>query len=113
MISSKTDALSAYAETMRRYNATSAAATGDGSSTQGMPATSGGADFGSVLGQAIESAVQQGHTAETQATQGLSGTGDMTAIVTSVANAQMTLQMTTVLRDRFVQAYQNVMSMSI
>jgi flagellar hook-basal body complex protein FliE len=71
------------------------------------------ADFGTVLGNAVKDAVATGHSAETLATQGLNGGGDMTRIVTAVSNAELALQTATVLRDKFVQAYQSVMSMTI
>lgn len=70
-------------------------------------------DFSSVLSKAVGNAVSTGHAAEAQAAQGLSGGGDMTQIVTAISNAQLALQTTTVIRDRMVQAYQDVMKMSI
>ncbi|AOX15880.1 flagellar hook-basal body complex protein FliE [Kozakia baliensis] len=82
---------------------------------EGDTASSGNSvsDFGSVLHQAVNGVVESGHEAERQAAQGIKGGGDMTQIVTAVSNAQLALQTTTVLRDRFVQAYQDVMRMSI
>ncbi|WP_408873963.1 flagellar hook-basal body complex protein FliE [Gluconobacter roseus] len=75
--------------------------------------SSSGTDFGSVLSQSIGSVIDGGHDAETKAAQGLTGGGDMTQIVTAVSNAQLALQTTTVIRDRMVQAYQDVMKMTI
>lgn len=69
--------------------------------------------FGHVLDRTLSDAIQTGHTAEQQAAEGLSGHGDITHIVTAVSDAQMALQTTTVLRDRFAQAYQDIMRMSI
>ncbi|MBS1103780.1 flagellar hook-basal body complex protein FliE [Gluconobacter sp. Dm-62] len=72
-----------------------------------------GTDFGSVLSQSVSSVIDSGHDAEAEAAQGLTGGGDMTQIVTAVSNAQLALQTTTVIRDRMVQAYQDVMKMTI
>lgn len=75
--------------------------------------TSSGTDFGSVLSQSVSNVIDSGHDAEAKAAQGLTGGGDMTQIVTAVSNAQLALQTTTVIRDRMVQAYQDVMKMTI
>lgn len=72
-----------------------------------------GTDFSSFLSQSISDTIDSGHDAEAMAAQGLSGDGDMTQIVTAVSNAQLALQTTTVIRDRMVQAYQDVMKMAI
>ncbi|GAN55792.1 flagellar hook-basal body complex protein FliE [Tanticharoenia sakaeratensis] len=100
-------ASNAYAATMQ------SAATGDDGVSDGISQSATGSDFGSVLSQAVSGAIQSGHSAESLAAQGISGGGDMTQIVTAVSQAQLALQTTTVVRDRMVQAYQDVMRMSI
>ncbi|AQS89895.1 flagellar hook-basal body protein FliE [Gluconobacter albidus] len=75
--------------------------------------SSSGTDFGSILSQSVSSVIDSGHDAEAKAAQGLKGGGDMTQIVTAISNAQLALQTTTVIRDRMVQAYQDVMKMTI
>lgn len=69
--------------------------------------------FGSVLSDALKGAINTGKTAEAQTAAGLSGKGNLTDIATSVEEAKLTLQTVTTVRDRFVQAYQDVMKMSI
>lgn len=69
--------------------------------------------FGSVLGKAIESTIQQGSNAEIQARQGLAGEGNLTQVVTSVAQAQLALQTASTIRDRLIQAYQSIANMPI
>jgi flagellar hook-basal body complex protein FliE len=78
-------------------------------------ATGGSADnsFGASVQQAIEQAVQTGHTAEDQATQALKGGGNLTDVVVALSHASMTLQTATAIRDRVVQAYQDIMKMPI
>jgi flagellar hook-basal body complex protein FliE len=69
--------------------------------------------FGSVITQALDQAVQTGHTADAQAMQALSGGGNLTDVVTALSHAEMTLQAATAIRDRVVQAYQDIMKMPI
>lgn len=78
----------------------------------GAPAASG-SDFGGALARALEGAVQSGVTAEAQATQALSGSADLTDVVQAVSRAELALQTATAIRDRVVQAYQDIMKMPI
>ena len=88
---------------------------GEPASGAGAASSSGGTQdgFGAVLGKTIDAAVQQGATAETQARQGLAGEGDLTKVVTSVAQAQLALQTAATIRDRLIQAYQSIANMPI
>lgn len=69
--------------------------------------------FGSAITQALDQAVQTGHTADNQAMKALSGGGNLTDVVTALSHAEMTLQAATAIRDRVVQAYQDIMKMPI
>ena len=69
--------------------------------------------FSSVLTRALENVTNTGKTAETQAMQALSGKGNLTDVVAAVAKAELALQTTTAIRDRVVQAYQDIMRMPI
>ena len=73
----------------------------------------GAGDFGATLQQALQGAVDAGHTADTKSMQALNGTGNLTDVVTAVARAQLALQSATAIRDRVVQAYQDIMKMPI
>jgi len=72
-----------------------------------------GSDFGTMLGQALQGAVQSGHAAETEAAQAIAGQADLTQVVQAVSRAELTLQTATAIRDRVVQAYQDIMKMPI
>jgi flagellar hook-basal body complex protein FliE len=74
---------------------------------------SGGTSFGNTLQHVLESAVQTGHTADTQAMQAIAGQGNLTEVVTALSRAELTLQTATAVRDRVVQAYQDIMKMPI
>ncbi|GBR46626.1 flagellar hook-basal body complex protein FliE [Neokomagataea thailandica] len=107
MITSLSQAHSAYTQSLQ--NSQSPSPLDDGVSDGATPS----ANFGDVFSQTLDHALTTAHTAETQSAQGLQGQGDMAHIVTAVSNAQLTLQTTTVLRDRMVQAYQDIMKMAI
>lgn len=71
------------------------------------------ADFGGLLARALDGAVASGTAAEQQAMQAIAGGGDLTAVVQAVSRAELTLQTATAIRDRVVQAYQDIMKMPI
>jgi flagellar hook-basal body complex protein FliE len=70
-------------------------------------------DFSATLQRAMQGAVDNIHAADAKAMDALSGGGDLTEVVTALARAELTLQSATVIRDRVVQAYQDVMKMPI
>jgi flagellar hook-basal body complex protein FliE len=92
-----------------------AGGTADNSSSVGTGAdvSGAGSDFGSVLQRAVQSAVDAGHTADAAAASGIAGNADVTAVVTAVSKAELALQTTVTIRDRVVQAYQDIMKMAI
>ncbi len=81
----------------------------------GMQAPAGGGgDFAGLLSRALGSAVQTGQQAEAQATAAVNGTGgDLTQVVTAVSRAELALQTTVAVRDRVLQAYQDIIKMPI
>ncbi len=75
--------------------------------------TGAGSSFGDTLSQALAGVVDSGHAADAAAAKGISGEGNLTDVVMAVSKAQLALQSTTAIRDRVVQAYQDIMKMSI
>jgi len=69
--------------------------------------------FAATLRRAVENAVQTGHQAESQAVQAINGNRNLTEVVTALAQAELTLQTTASVRDRVVQAYQDIIRMPI
>jgi len=87
-----------------------------GHSSQGGIAgsiTAGSEDFASLLTNSLGSAIQTGQLAETQAIGAINGSGDLTQVVTAVSRAELALQTTVAVRDRVLQAYQDIIKMSI
>jgi flagellar hook-basal body complex protein FliE len=72
-----------------------------------------GNSFGATLQRAMAGAIDTGHAADTQAMQALSGGGNLTDVVTALSHAELALQTATAIRDRVVQAYQDIMKMPI
>ncbi len=77
------------------------------------PAGGTAGDFGGALARAMQDGVATGTAAERQAMQAIAGGGDLTAVVQAVSRAELTLQTVTAIRDRVVQAYQDIMKMPI
>ena len=71
------------------------------------------AGFGAALGQALGSVVQAGRTADAQSLQALQGGGNVTEAALAVSHAELALQGAVAVRDKVVQAYQDIMRMPI
>lgn len=69
--------------------------------------------FGDVLGRALGSVVDAGHQADAESVRAVSGAGNLTEVATAVSRAELALQTAVSIRDRVVQAYQDVMRMPI
>ena len=85
--------------------------TADGATFSPSPGT--GADFSALLGNALSGVVDAGHQADTQSRQALLGQANLTDVVNAVSQADLALQTTTAIRDRVVQAYQDIIKMPI
>jgi len=72
-----------------------------------------GADFGSALRSAVESAMDTGHEAEAQSMKAITQGGNVTEVASALSRAELTLQTATAVRDRMLQAYQDIMRIQI
>jgi flagellar hook-basal body complex protein FliE len=99
--------------TVRPSAAAAAYARVDSGAVGGAGDATGGSDFGATLQNALQGAVDAGHDADAKSMAALNGTGNLTDVVTAVARAQLALQSATAIRDRVVQAYQDIMKMPI
>lgn len=95
-----------------RYAATALGQPGDGT-----PAASGegaqASGFGALLERAMSATVEAAKASDRAAMEAIAGGGDITSVVTAVARAELALQTTVAIRDRVIQAYQDVMRMPI
>jgi flagellar hook-basal body complex protein FliE len=72
-----------------------------------------GPSFGDMLQLALKGVVDQGHAAEQQSMSAIAGHGDLLQVVSAVSKAELSLQTTIAVRDKVVQAYQDIMRMPI
>jgi len=70
-------------------------------------------DFAAVLRNATQDAMGALRDGERQSLAAAAGTADLTDVVTAVGKAELTLQTVVSLRDRVIQAYQEVLRMPI
>ncbi len=102
--------------TVRPDQAISAYQRAAGSGPSNVGGTGGGGvaeSFGAMLDRTLSSAVALGHAADASATRAVMDGGDVTHVVTAVSQAQLALQEVVSVRDKVVQAYQEVMRMAI
>lgn len=74
---------------------------------------SSGPSFLDMVGSSLKSAVSSGYKSEDLATKALTGKADLTDVVTAVANAETALNTVVAVRDRVINAYQDILKMPI
>jgi flagellar hook-basal body complex protein FliE len=72
-----------------------------------------GSDFGAALQSAVTSAIDTGHEAEAASMKAITQGGNVTEVATALSRAELTLQTATAVRDRMLQAYQDIMRIQI
>ncbi len=97
------DAVSAYARALR-------ADSQEGLEPRDQEA---GGDFAGILRQSVEGAVETLRAGEAATLQAAAGKADITDVVTAVSQAEITLQTVVAVRDRVIQAYQDILRMPI
>ena len=80
-----------------------------GASGAGGPAES----FASLLRDAAESAHDTLKRSEQMSVDAIAGKADLNEVVAAVTNAEVTLQTVLAVRDKVIQAYQDIMRMPI
>lgn len=73
----------------------------------------GAKDFSSFVKEAAAGAADTLRQGEALSKQGIAGKADLNDVVAAVNDAEMTLQTVTTLRDKIVQAYQEILRMPI
>lgn len=79
----------------------------------GLETPADGKGFGDALARAIEGVTDAGHKADAESVHAISGNGNLTDLATAVTKAELALQTAISIRDRVVQAYQDVSRMAI
>ncbi|WP_439816010.1 flagellar hook-basal body complex protein FliE [Zavarzinia sp. CC-PAN008] len=73
----------------------------------------GEAGFAGFLKAQVQDAIATSRSAEQQSVQAAAGRADIVNVVTAVTEAETTLQTVVAVRDRVIQAYQEIMRMPI
>ncbi|HEX4890208.1 MAG TPA: flagellar hook-basal body complex protein FliE [Alphaproteobacteria bacterium] len=100
-------AASAYAQAAGRILDVGAAQSGAAGAAQGGPS------FADLVKDSIGDAVDTSKKSETASLNAIDGRADVVDLVTAINDAEMTLQTVVAVRDRVVQAYQEIMRMPI
>jgi flagellar hook-basal body complex protein FliE len=79
----------------------------------GQETAGAGNDFAQVLRDAASDAISTMKTGETQSLAAAAGKADINDVVMAMSNAELTLQTVVTLRDKAVQAYQQILRMPI
>ena len=81
----------------------------------GLEARDGGAegDFAGALRAATETALESLRTGETESLKAAAGKADINEVVMAVSQAEITLQTVVAVRDRVIQAYQEILRMPV
>jgi flagellar hook-basal body complex protein FliE len=103
-------ASSAYADALKRV--TSAGGSG-GKEAAGVSGSAGAPSFADLLQDAAQEAKGTLQHSEAVGLQSLTKEAGLTEVVTAVSSAEVTLRTVVAVRDRLVQAYQEVMKMPI
>lgn len=69
--------------------------------------------FADVLSHSIENAIDAGRRSEAISAKAIAGEADLNEVVTAVTNAEVTLQTVVAVRDKVIQAYQEILRMPI
>ncbi len=69
--------------------------------------------FSDLLTNTVDALTESQHVAEAAKMGAISGTADLTDIVTAISSAELTLNTVVAVRDRVIAAYQDIMRMPI
>jgi flagellar hook-basal body complex protein FliE len=86
---------------------------GGGGNGIGPRSSDPGKSFADLVGEAARNAIDAGQKSEKLTAMGIAGKADLTEVVTAVTNAEITLKTVLSIRDRVIQAYQEIARMPI
>lgn len=85
-------------------------ALGAGASAAG---TATGSGFGALVENLVEQTGAAVSNAEAVSAQAVAGSADMVDVVTAISNAEMVMESVTTVRDKVINAYQEIMRMPL
>lgn len=72
-----------------------------------------GPSFLDMVGDSLKTAMNTGYKSEDISMRSLQGKADMTEVITAVANAEASLNTVVAIRDRVINAYQDIIKMPV
>jgi flagellar hook-basal body complex protein FliE len=99
-------AANAYAALARLTNPSAGA-------SRGLGAEGGEANFGALLKDALGAVVEAGRTSDGQAKAMAAGKANIVDVVTAVAETEVAVEALVSVRDKVIQAYEEIMRMPI
>ena len=106
------NASNAYQDALRAAERIIAKA-GSGNSDTEETSSASGTSFLDMVGNALKSAESAGFKSEDIANKSLSGKADLADVITAVSNAESALQTVVAVRDKVINAYQDIIRMPI
>lgn len=100
-------AAGAYAAVQNIGQTSTTAGAGRAAQTGELP------DFSAMVGSALGSVRESGQAAETQAAAVAAGKADVVDVVTAVAESEAAIETLVAVRDRVIQAYEEIMRMPV
>ena len=70
-------------------------------------------DFEELLGESLQKAKSAGYTGESVSAESIANKAELHELVTSVTNAELTLNLVVAVRDRVINAYNDIIKMPI
>jgi flagellar hook-basal body complex protein FliE len=84
-----------------------------GDTAKAAPSATAGDSFASMVGDSLNSAVKSGYKAESLSMKQIAGEADLKDVITAVANAEQTLETVVAVRDKVLNAYNEILKMPI
>lgn len=94
-------------------NAYGRAANSAGAGTGAAPSSGNGEAFGNVLNDMMDDISTATSTSETTALKAISGQADVLDVVTAVSNAELVVDTVVSVRDKVINAYNEIIKMPI
>lgn len=106
-------ATQAYSQTASAINQATGSSQATGNTTQIRPGEADESQFGSLVSDAITQATQSLQTAETAGVAVSTGDANLLDVVTNISAAEVSLEAAISIRNRMIEAYQEIMRMPI
>ena len=78
-----------------------------------VPVKNAGPDFGELVAQNVQSVVEAGKVSDQMSLDMVSGKANVVDVVTAIAETEVAIESMVTIRDRVIQAYEEIMRMPI